>query len=123
MQLQIYATVFCEKVHAVVFFKVVQQLTVGKVGNSNVLAVPARRAGRKAASPRHADTRLRRARLCRDTRTRGFAPRGFAATHRRGHTNACTYLPRLLLLLLLLLNEYYLHAVKQKSCKSMLQVD
>jgi len=27
----------------------------------------------------------------------------------------------LLLLLLLLLNEYYLHAVKQKSCKSMLQ--
>ena len=26
-----------------------------------------------------------------------------------------------LLLLLLLLNEYYLHAVKQKSCKSMLQ--
>ena len=27
----------------------------------------------------------------------------------------------LLLLLLLLLNEYYLHAIKQKSCKSMLQ--
>ena len=26
-----------------------------------------------------------------------------------------------LLLLLLLLNEYYLHAIKQKSCKSMLQ--
>jgi len=70
MQLQIYATVFCEKVHAVVFFKVVQQLTVGKVGNSNVLAVPARRAGRKVASPRHADTRLRPARLCRDTQTR-----------------------------------------------------
>jgi len=67
-----------------------------------LLAVPDRRAGRKAASPRHADmrlvalprhadTRLCRARhvarrLCRDTRIRGFAATrghaacGFAAT-------------------------------------------
>jgi len=53
---------------------------------NDVLAVPARTAGRKAASPRHADTRLRRARLCRDmTRLRpvrfaaGSQGRGFAA--------------------------------------------
>jgi len=37
------------------------------------LAVPARRAGRKAASPRHAGTRLRG----------GFVARGFAATRRK----------------------------------------
>jgi len=32
--LQIYSTVFCEEVYAVAFFKVVQQQTIDKVGNS-----------------------------------------------------------------------------------------
>ena len=49
---------------------------------------------------------------------------------RQSHVNGATALKLygcigilllLLLLLLLLSNEYYLHAVKQKSCKSMLQ--
>jgi len=31
--LQIYSTGFCEEVYAVAFFKVVQQQTIGKVGN------------------------------------------------------------------------------------------
>jgi len=47
------------------------------------LAVPACRAGRKAASPRHADTRLSRARArqSRDTSQGGFAAtRGYAAS-------------------------------------------
>jgi len=33
-QLQIYSTVFFEEVYAVAFFKVMQQQTIGKVGNS-----------------------------------------------------------------------------------------
>ena len=34
--LQIYSTVFVKKVYAVAFFKVVQQQTIGKVGNSTM---------------------------------------------------------------------------------------
>ena len=56
--------------------------------------------GRKAASPQVRNTRLGRARLCRDTWRRaergsaatrgGFAARGSAATHGRGHKIACS---------------------------------